>query len=99
MDSSLLFGVLGVMSTFCAILFGYISYRRGQKKGNEEEGILISDIGYIKSGIDDLKKQQTRTEERYLEVVSRLTAVEASAWQAHKRLDDHINEGKGPCVF
>jgi len=98
MDNSWLFGVLGVVSTLCAIVFGYTSYRRDQKKENEAEGSLISDIGYIKAGIDDLKKQQARTEERYIEVVSRLTAVEASARQAHKRIDDHIKDTRDACV-
>ena len=43
--------------------------------------------GYIKSGVDDIKRKQEKEDERHVQVVSRLTAVEASAKQAHHRLD------------
>ena len=44
-------------------------------------------FGYIKSGVDDIKRKQEKEDERHVQVVSRLTAVEASAKQAHHRLD------------
>lgn len=44
-------------------------------------------FGYIKSGVDDIKCKQEKEDERHVQVVSRLTAVEASAKQAHHRLD------------
>ncbi len=37
---------------------------------------MASDIGYIKAGIDDLKRKQEKSEERHIEVITRLTAVE-----------------------
>jgi len=73
--------ILSVISTICAIVFGYMAFARNRKKDDTEEGrnagTMLSDIGYIKSGVDDIKA----------EVVSRITAVEESAKQAHKRLD------------
>jgi transposase len=42
---------------------------------------------YIKSGIDDIKKKQEKQDEQHIEIVSRLCSVEASAKQAHKRID------------
>ena len=44
-------------------------------------------FGYIKSGGDDIKRKQEKEDERHVQVVSRLTAVEASAQQAHHRPD------------
>jgi len=49
---------------------------------------LLSDIGYIKSGVDDIKSEQKEQRKTNIEVVSRLTAVEESAKQAHKRIDE-----------
>ncbi|MDF1494066.1 hypothetical protein [Caproiciproducens sp. CPB-2] len=90
-----LVAAIGVISTVCAILFGYAAFNRNRKKddqqGGEKSGTVLTEIGYIKSGIDDIKRKQERQEEKqeaqHLEVISRLTSVEASAKQAHKRID------------
>lgn len=83
--------LLGVLGTVCAIVFGYAAFSRGRKKDDSEEGkqdgTLLTEIGYIKSGVDDIKRKQDKQDEQYIDVISRITAVEASAKQAHKRLD------------
>lgn len=83
--------VLGVVGTVCAIIFGYLAFKRNTKSDDEAEGkkdgVLLTEIGYIKSGVDDIKRKQEKQDEQHVEVVSRLTAVEASAKQAHHRLD------------
>jgi len=87
--------MIGLIATICAIIFGYAAFRRNQKRDNENEGSLKSDIGYIKAGIDDLKKQQDKSDERYINLVCKVAEVETSTKQAHKRLDEHIAEGRG----
>ncbi len=76
----------------CGILFGWASWRRAEKEearsGVKEDGQLLSDIGYIKSGVDELKRRLERQETMNLEVQSRLSAVEESDAQAHKRIDE-----------
>ena len=83
--------VLGIIGTVCAIVFGYIAFHRNSKSDDEAEGkkdgVLLTEIGYIKSGVDDIKRKQEKEDERHVQVVSRLAAVEASAKQAHHRLD------------
>ena len=83
--------ILSVISTICAIVFGYMAFARNRKKADTEEGrnagTMLSDIGYIKSGVDDIKAEQKEQRKTNIEVVSRITAVEESAKQAHKRLD------------
>ena len=83
--------ILSVISTICAIVFGYMAFARNRKKDDTEEGrnagAMLSDIGYIKSGVDDIKAEQKEQRKTNIEVVSRITAVEESAKQAHKRLD------------
>ncbi len=89
--------ILGVASTACAIIFGYLAFSRNRKKDDtehgKESGTLLSDIGYIKSGVDDIKAEQKEQRKTNMEVVSRLTAVEESAKQAHKRIDELKREG------
>lgn len=84
--------ILSVISTICAIVFGYMAFARSRKKDDTEEGrnagTMLSDIGYIKSGVDDIKAEQKEQRKTNIEVVSRITAVEESAKQAHKRIDE-----------
>ena len=81
-----------VISTICAVVFGYVAFSRNRKKDDTESGktagTMLSDIGYIKAGVDDIKTEQKEQRKTNMEVVSRLTAVEESAKQAHKRIDE-----------
>jgi len=83
--------VLGAFGTVCAIIFGYATYKRNRKEDDsgdgKQKGTLMTEIGYIKSGIDDIKRKQEKQDQQHIEVISRLTAAEASTKQAHKRLD------------
>ena len=67
--------VLSVFSTVCAIVFGYIAFVRNRDKANT----------------DEIKAEQKEQRKTNTEFVTRLTDVEASAKQAHKRLD-HIEK-------
>lgn len=83
--------ILGLVGTACAIAFGYATWKRNNKADDttagEKNATVLTEIGYIKSGIDDIKRKQDKQDEQYLTTVARLTAVEASAKQAHKRID------------
>lgn len=94
--------LFGLVGTGCSIVFGYAAFARNGKKNTEDEArsdaTVLSEIGYIKGGIDDIKAEQREQRKTNLEVLTRLTAVEESAKQAHKRLDrldgitDHQND-------
>lgn len=81
---SAIFGIGG-------LVFGIISAVRNKKtddtKEAKEDGIILTELGYIKSGVDDIKHKQEEQEKRNLDFVRHLTAVEESAKQAHKRID------------
>ena len=92
--------VISVISTLCAIVFGYAAFARTGKKDTEDEArsdaTVLTEIGYIKGGIDDIKAEQREQNKTNIEILTRLTAVEESAKQAHHRLDrlDEITDGK-----
>lgn len=90
--------IIGIVGTLSGIVFAVIAYKRNNKTDNEskgkESGMMMTEIGYIKSGVDDIKRKQERQEEHHIEVISRLTTVEESAKSAHHRIDgleDKIN--------
>lgn len=82
---------LSVIATVCAIIFGYIAFVRNRDKDKEynakTDATVLTEIGYIKANTDEIKAEQKEQRKTNIEFVSRLTAVEASAKQAHKRLD------------
>ena len=79
--------LIGAIGTVCSIVFGYVGYRQGIKKESVQTGTLLSDVGYIKSGVDDLKRKQETAEDRHFALAERVTKVEESSKQAHKRID------------
>ncbi len=83
------------LSTVCAIVFGYIAFVRNRDKDKESnvkhDATVLTEIGYIKANTDEIKAEQKEQRKTNTEFVTRLTDVEASAKQAHKRLD-HIEK-------
>ena len=83
--------VLSIISTGLAIVFGYIAFTRNRDKDKSEDiktdATMLTEIGYIKANTDEIKTEQKEQRKTNTEVLTRLTAVEASAKQAHKRID------------
>ena len=83
--------IIGIIGSVAAILFGYAAFSRSNKLDNQADGKqignVLTELGYIKSGVDDVKAAQKEAAQKHIEVVTRLTAVESSAKQAHHRID------------
>jgi hypothetical protein len=88
--------VLGIISTVCAIVFGYLAFFRNKTKDTQEEAkndaTLLTEIGYIKANTDEIKAEQKEQRKTNLDFLTRLTAVEESVKQAHKRIDELKHE-------
>lgn len=83
--------IIGIIVGIMGVVFGVIAYMRNKRtddeKDGKKDGMVLTELGYIKSGVDDIKRKQERQEQQHIEVVKKLTAVEASAKQAHRRID------------
>ena len=59
---------IGACGTVCAIIFGYQAYKRNGKSDNRDEGkkdgVVLTELGYIKSGVDDIKRKQDTDKQR-----------------------------------
>lgn len=97
MESGVVFTLISLASAVVGVAISWIAFSRKNKKENERlgesRGVMASDIGYIKAGVDDLKREgrETRTDLRLLS--ERVTRCEESCKQAHKRIDE-IHEYK-----
>lgn len=83
--------IIGILSPICAIVFGYATFTRNKKSDTtadaKQDATVLTEIGYIKGGIDDIKAEQREQRKTNTDFISRITAVEQSAKQAHKRID------------
>ncbi|MDF2674848.1 MAG: hypothetical protein K0R09_3116 [Clostridiales bacterium] len=90
MDKSIILWI-GVAGTICGIVFGYIGYKKGLQKDNYKEGdnngTLKADIQYIKRRTDDVLLEQRSINTTLSTHSERITRVEESSRQAHKRID------------
>lgn len=88
--------VLSAVSTVCAIIFGYSAYKRNSNADVSshaaKNATFLSEIGYIKANTDEIKAEQKEQRKTNTEFVSRLTAVEESVRQAHKRINELKSE-------
>jgi len=90
--------VITAIGVIAAVVTGFIGYQNGLRKNStrdgEERGVLMTEIGYIKAGIDDIKKQQERQEREMGDLVIRICAVENEQKTLWKRFDELKEEQK-----
>lgn len=82
--------LIGVIGTICSIVFGYVGYKRGLRKEAYEDGTLKADTQYIKRRVDDMLLEQRDINKNMNLITERVTRVEESTKQAHKRIDNLI---------
>lgn len=91
MDNVTIFTLIAAGGTICGVVFSYIGYRTGLKKDSYKEGeqtsSLKTDIQYIKRLIEDVLLEQRRINDTLNSHSERITRVEESSKQAHKRID------------
>ncbi len=75
-----------------SFVFSWLTFRQRDKADAKAEaksdGALASDVGYIKAGIDDLKRDNRDTHHTLENYNERITRCEESCKQAHHRIDE-----------
>lgn len=91
MDIGWIVSGISIVAAIAGVVFGLATYNRNKKKDNAEDGkqsgIVLTELGYIKSSVDDIKRKQDRQDEQTLKFMTDIAAVRESAKQAHKRID------------
>lgn len=82
---------LALLCTLIGGAIGVATFARNKAKDDRSEGQqsgqMLTELGYIKSGIDDIKTEQREQRHINTETATELAAVKASAKQAHLRID------------
>lgn len=83
--------VVGLICSLIGAVIGVARYKYSAKKDNietgQDKGVLLTELGYIKAGIDDIKRKQDGQEANHYHLAERVTRVEESSKQAHLRIN------------
>lgn len=83
--------LVGALCAIGGLIISYAVFSRTKAREDAQEGenkgTMFAELGYIKANTDEIKAEQKEQRKTNTEFVSRLTAVESSAKQAHHRLD------------
>lgn len=82
-----LLAIISSTAALAGIVFGWLGFRRATCSDFRREGTLKSDTEYIKRRIDDILLEQKETNKSINLLAERVTRVEESVKQAHKRID------------
>lgn len=89
--ANLIFGISGMIVGVIGAVIGVINSSRNKqsadKKDAKEDGIMLTEIGYIKAGVDDLKKDNRDMRAEVQLIHDKVSRTDESCKQAHKRID------------
>jgi peptidoglycan hydrolase CwlO-like protein len=84
-EIGILVGVLGVIVSFQAY---QLNKTKAVKTDTKESAELKAELGYIRKGVDDIRIDLKANERQMIVLGERITRVEESSKQAHKRIDN-----------
>ncbi|MBJ8189170.1 hypothetical protein JDS79_19725 [Bacillus cereus] len=83
---------IGVLIAVLSLAISYFAYSlnrtRSIKSDGQQSAEMKAELGYIRKGVDDIRIDQKASEKQMISFGERITRVEESAKQAHKRLDN-----------
>lgn len=89
---------IGLIATVCSIMFGYMGYQKGLKDENKKlgnnEGILNTDIQYIKRRTDEVLLEQKDTNRNIGFLTERVTRAEEGIKAVSSRVDNVVEDLK-----
>jgi len=92
--------ILSPLAILLGMVFGIVALFRNKRTDDsgdgQKMGMIMSDLGYVKSNTDEIKAEQQRQRDTNTKFAVELAEVAASAKQAHKRLDEHIGAKSKP---
>lgn len=75
--------IISVVAVVASSLFSYLAYTKSKNKeaslDAQEKGTLMSEIGYIKAGIDDLKRENAEMRKEVSDLKVRVARLEAKS--------------------
>lgn len=94
MSFNIVMTIVSLAASVSGIVFALLAFKRSerqdQKSAGKNEGVIMSDIGYIKACVDRTEKNLASMDERYRNLVERLAKVEEGLTNTEKRIDEYL---------
>lgn len=88
---------IGVIIAVGGLIISFLAYQLNLKKevktDSKDSAELRAELGYIRKGVDDIRIDIKSNEKQMIQLGERVTRVEESTKQAHKRID-YIEKGE-----
>ncbi|MBG9548363.1 hypothetical protein [Cytobacillus firmus] len=88
---------IGTLIAVSGLIISFLAYQFNRQKelksDTREDGEIKAQLGYISKGVDDIRIELRASEKQIGALGERVTRVEESAKQAHKRIDNLEKEG------
>ena len=82
-------GVLIAIVSAAVSYFGYsLNKTKSIKSDGQQSAEMRAELGYIRKGVDDIRIDLKANEKQMQRLSERVTRVEESSKQAHKRIDN-----------
>lgn len=83
---------VGMLIAVLSLIISYLAYSLNRTKelkaDSQESAELKTELGYIRKGVDDIRIDLKANEKQMIALGERITRVEESSKQAHKRIDN-----------
>ncbi|REJ29314.1 hypothetical protein [Caldibacillus debilis] len=83
---------VGIVVAVLSLIIAFQSYSLNKtkliKNDGQESAELKAELGYIRKGVDDIRIDLKANEKQMIALGERITRVEESSKQAHKRIDN-----------
>lgn len=91
LDLATIISIISVIGVLVAIFTSFATYRRNNKQDNvsdgNDKGVILTEIGYIKSGIDDIKRRESEHDVLLRGLIEQVGRIDESVKSAHHRID------------
>ncbi|ACL20990.1 hypothetical protein DesLBE_0383 [Desulfitobacterium sp. LBE] len=98
MDFTIITALIGIVAALSGIILGWSARAKEAKRevriDAEINTAIRTDMEYLKRGVDDIRIEQRAQGQRMDTMGERLTRVEESSKQAHKRIDRLEQKGE-----
>ncbi len=79
--------IISAAAAITGMVLGWLGRSRTIRKDAAEDGELRANVNYIRQGVEELKLEIKARGQQYDMLAERVTRVEESTKQAHKRID------------
>jgi len=87
LDWAIVVSAVAVISSISGIVLGWLGRSRTVRQDAAKDGELRASLNYIRQVVDELRIEFKSANQRYDLLAERVTRVEESTKQAHKRID------------